>query len=147
MSLRISEEWGVNPSIGVCMYCGGDGDVILMGALTVGKYKDTFGQDPSPGDVKNNMAKAPHRMSMGSDPCQKCADRMKDGWVYFMETSESRVPTGRSVGIREDSAAGLLQDIVVDGSAEEQVAAIKKHRVMHMPREVFEKIFAEALDE
>jgi hypothetical protein len=70
MSIRISKQHGVNPSLVQCFYCGEDYGVALLGAL--------------PGDKP-----APHRGVWNYEPCPKCADFMKMG-VLCIGVDESK---------------------------------------------------------
>lgn len=99
MNIRVSEKHGVNPSMGVCFWCGeDDGTVLLVGRL--------------PGDVE-----APHRMIANDQPCDKCRENMAKGITLFEASdkpaypnqavltlmgSGEKYPTGRWFVVAED---------------------------------------------
>ena len=73
--LRLSETHGVNPSVGVCFWCGEDDTVILFGRL--------------PGDRE-----APRRVCLSYDPCKKCEEKMALG-IRVMECDERATQDGQ----------------------------------------------------
>ncbi|MBP5595332.1 MAG: hypothetical protein J6Y02_08115 [Pseudobutyrivibrio sp.] len=59
--IRLSEKHGLNPTLGVCFFCGEEtGEIGLLGKLK--------------GDKE-----APRRAVLNYDPCKKCQDAWKDG--------------------------------------------------------------------
>jgi len=63
--LILHKEYGVNPTIPICAFCGEDkNEIALLGA----KYKD----------------KAPMHMHIDNEPCDACKKRFDDGWKYFI---------------------------------------------------------------
>lgn len=59
--IRLSKKHGVNPTLGVCFYCGEDsGEIALLGKL-------------------KNDAEAPRRMALNYIPCKKCEEHMNSG--------------------------------------------------------------------
>ena len=69
MWIRVSEKHGVNPSIGVCWFCGkDDGTVVLTGQL-------------------RNDAEAPRRAVWSKDPCPECKKMMTEG-VMLLEVRD-----------------------------------------------------------
>jgi len=64
-TIRLSEQHGVNPSMGVCFWCGKeDGTILLLGRL--------------PGDKE-----APRRMVAGYEPCDECKAQFALGAVLI----------------------------------------------------------------
>ncbi len=98
--IQISEKHGVNPSMGVCFWCGNnDGTILLPGKL--------------PGD-----AEAPHRMCATYEPCPKCAEKFSAG-VHIIEAHETaqhdghaalrgKYPTGRMVVIKREAVLRIF---------------------------------------
>lgn len=77
-NIPISKEFGLNPTIPVCFYCGeAKNEIALLGT----KYKGPDGK----------TAEAPHYMLMDYTPCDKCAGMMAQG-ITIMEI----VPVGKS---------------------------------------------------
>jgi hypothetical protein len=110
-SLRISPKHGVNPSVGVCFWCGEDDGTVLL----AGKMKSTE-EDSDP--------EAPRRMCASLEPCKQCEENMALGITLMEATDEeiSRVegfssshavrkpvPTGRWWVLKEDAIRRLVQ--------------------------------------
>ena len=101
-SIRVSEKHGVNPSLGLCFWCGTeDGTVLLLGKL--------------PGD-----AEAPRRMCVTYEPCDKCRTNMESGIVFIEATPQATrdgqpalrsgaYPTGRWAVVREEAVRRIVQ--------------------------------------
>ena len=133
--ITLSEQHGVNPSVGVCFWCGEeDGTVALVGRMT--------------GD-----AQAPHRAVWSYDPCPTCKKGMESG-ISLIECSEwipedGRVPitpeghhpalypTGRLLVITEDAARRAFTDDVIEG--------ILRHRACFIDPEAFAGLMPESL--
>jgi len=100
-SIRLSEKYGVNPSVGMCFWCGGDdGCIYLLGA--------------------NKGREAPHRAVYTYEPCDKCKANMAMGITLMeIETTAPRDgvppivegvwPTGRWVVLKEEVAERTFQ--------------------------------------
>jgi len=68
--IRLSQKHGVNPSMGVCFWCGEeDGNIALMGKLP-------------------NDAEEPRRAVVTYEPCEYCKAMMSRGFT-LMEATES----------------------------------------------------------
>ncbi len=106
--MRLSKKHGVNPSVGVCFWCGNDnGTVILFGSQPRGE-------------------KAPDRSVVNYDPCPTCALQFARG-IALIECTEhpndddrkqppiqkdhqaTLYPTGSYLVIREEAATRLLE--------------------------------------
>lgn len=95
-SIRLSEKHGVNPSMGVCFFCGeDDGTIALVGRL--------------PGDKE-----APRRACFSLEPCEKCQKKAKEeDFVFFVEMDATgpkgqMAPTGRYVGVKAEVVRRLI---------------------------------------
>lgn len=109
-NIKISEKHGVNPTIPVCFWCGGQkNEVALLGKL--------------PGD-----AEAPMSMWIPGDyePCDICMEKMTLG-ITIMEAAdhpainenqpsmvENAYPTGRWMVVTEDGIKKLLSGKLLD---------------------------------
>lgn len=91
-SIRLSEKHGVNPTMGVCFWCGQSTNEIAM----LGRLK---------GDVE-----APRQMVLSLTPCDECEAKFSQGsLVIEVEPSNGEVfeivkgtsPTGRHVVLKE----------------------------------------------
>jgi CRISPR/Cas system-associated protein Cas10 (large subunit of type III CRISPR-Cas system) len=72
MSIRLSKEHGVNPSISVCPICGKDTGLILFGRLK--------GDEKAPMTVKGDL-------------CDECKEKYVR--IIEVESSDNRKATGR----------------------------------------------------
>ncbi|KKL71057.1 hypothetical protein LCGC14_2098680 [marine sediment metagenome] len=107
--IRLSEKHGVNPTLGICFWCGGaDGSIALLGRL--------------PGDEE-----AAHRTFISYDPCDDCKAQFEQG-ITLVECSEhpndpddlqppiqkdrqaTLYPTGRYLVITEEAIERLLPE-------------------------------------
>lgn len=102
-SIRLSEKHGLNPTIGVCFWCGKEtGELALLGYLGKG--------DPE----------APRHTVLNYDPCPACAEKWKQG-VAFIEVTDAPetnrpeiqdgyYPTGHYVVLKKEAAERLGVD-------------------------------------
>lgn len=89
-SIRLHPEYGVNPTLAVCGWCGKDtGDVVLLGAAYKGE--------------------APMRMQVNDVPCEVCREKMVQGitFVEFVREGSSE-RTGRWAVLTEESVRRIL---------------------------------------
>ena len=116
-SIRLSKQHGVNPTLGVCFWCGEDtGELALMGYMGKG--------DPE----------APKRMVLNYNPCPKCAELWAQGCACIEATE---VPNGRpeiQPGAYPTGAVAVLKREAADR------LGIPGPRVLMDP-EVFGKLF------
>lgn len=119
MSIRLSEKHGVNPSVGICFYCGKeDGTVVLLGRL--------------PGDQE-----APRQAVFTKEPCAECKEHMKQGIMLLEvldgQSGDNPRRTGRMWVITEDAARRLFHP-------EEVVEDVLKKRVAFLEESVATKL-------
>lgn len=97
--IHVSPNHGLNPSIAVCMFCGKDKGVVALGKLK--------------GD-----AKAPKRAIYDYEPCEECAEKMKQGVTVIEVTKTNNGtapiqpgawPTGRWCVISKDNAEMIFK--------------------------------------
>jgi hypothetical protein len=84
--IRLHKEFGLNPTISVCMVCGEEkNEVVLLGAAYKGE--------------------APMHMVTGIEPCDKCRKQyLEDGnGVLLVEADSDKKPTGRLMVIRREA--------------------------------------------
>lgn len=124
MSIRISNKHGVNPSLSVCYYCGGDkNELILAGAL--------------PGDKP-----APHRGVWNYEPCDECAEFMKRGVICIgvdeSKTTDQKNPyrDGNWCVITAEALERLVRPPLCDEILRRRVAFINEETwlAMNLPR-------------
>lgn len=99
MNIKISEKYGVNPSIPVCFFCGKEkNEIILAGRLS--------------GDVE-----APRKAVWDMNPCATCSEYMKMGIILISvkdgTDKENPYRTGGWVVIKEDAAKNIFGDYVL----------------------------------
>lgn len=123
MSITLSKQYGVNPSVEQCFICGNDMGLVLFGS----HYKDRNGKN----------ARAPHHVFTGHicDDCQKVID---DGGCHIIEVrdgeenEESPYRTGRLVAIKKEASERIFGE---------------SHPIAYMPHTDFEFLFCEYLKE
>ena len=101
--IKLSEKHGLNPSMGMCFWCGEESkEIVLCGRL-------------------KGYAKAPRKMFVGYDPCDKCTDNMSTG-ITLLEavehpnfggqpsiTKNGLFPTGRWAVLDEDMVQHVFE--------------------------------------
>jgi hypothetical protein len=126
-NIKLHPKYGLNPSISVCFWCGGDtGEILLLG----------FNKD-----------KEASRKTVASyEPCAKCKEQMAQG-ITLVEVEPRRgqqrpeivpggIPTGRWLVIKEEAFTALP---ILD----EMKASVLKSRRAVMERAVFETFLPE----
>ena len=111
-SIRVCEKYGVNPSVGVCFWCGEDDGTVIL-----------------PGRLKGD-AEAPRRAVWSYDPCEKCKGLMAQGFALLEAKhdperdgqppmkSEGRdvYPTGRWMVLKREAAVRLFGEELTKGA-------------------------------
>ena len=98
-SIRLHPKLGVNPSLGVCFYCGKeDGTLVLLGS--------------------NKGQEAPMRAVYDSQPCAACRDIMRVGVILVSvrtgeENTMNPYRTGGWVGVTPE----FIEKVVTDAEA------------------------------
>ena len=101
MSIRLSKQFGVNPSVTRCECCGKDYGLALFG--TSWKDKET-----------GKTAQAPMEVHMGL--CDDCKKVVESGGLMIIEvrdgeTGKNPYRTGRIVGISKEAKERMFKDI------------------------------------
>lgn len=127
-SIEISPKYGVNPSVGLCFYCGEEnGDVIMAGRI---REKNDRGHAVFGSDVE-----APRKAVCTMDPCAKCKDFMAQG-IIFVSVKDadagSKNPhrTGGWVVIKEEAIRRLGEE---GGLKQELVEQLLERRFCFVP--------------
>lgn len=98
--IQLSDQYGLNPSISVCFFCGQN-----KGIVALGKLKDD--------------AKAPMHAVYDYEPCSECANKMKRGVAVIEVTTTNNQtapiqsgawPTGRWCVISKSAAVRLFKN-------------------------------------
>lgn len=87
--IKVSEKYGVNPSMSICVICREPKEIILFGKLK--------------GDIE-----APREILMNIEPCKKCREKYLSKGVLLVENSIDAKqpeihPTGRVIVITDDA--------------------------------------------
>lgn len=114
MSIRLSEKYGVNPSITMCFWCGEDTGVALLGRLK--------------GDKK-----APHKCVADYEPCNSCKENRAQG-ITFISIGQDERPTGAWIVLTEDAVLRMVSP----GPLLDQIL---KTRVAGMVEQEFNSLF------
>jgi len=93
--IRLHKEWGLNPTMPVCIVCGKDrGEITLLGAAYPGH--------------------APMRMVMDVEPCAECKEKyLKQGVLMVEANRETFIPTGRLAVIKVEAFQKLFSKMEV----------------------------------
>lgn len=128
-SIHISPKHGLNPTIPVCFFCGGEkNEVALLGKLE--------------GD-----AEAPRNAIFDYEPCDKCKELMAKGITVVAAAPspqfdsqppihEGAYPTGSWCVIKREALANMSDD-------EAFVQSVLDRGMMLMEQAVFEKFFGD----
>jgi len=95
-SIRLHPEFGANPTIPLCLYCGKErNEVILLGAAY--------------------PLEAPMHMIVDEVPCEECAALMEQGITLLgVVEEESRRRTGHFIVITEAGARKLFTEEMIE---------------------------------
>ena len=100
--IRLHPKYGLNPSVGMCFWCGEDtGEILLYGNAVKGE--------------------APMRSVASYAPCQSCASKWEQGFVFLEadtkpisegqpEISPGAWPTGNYAVINPEAATKIMGD-------------------------------------
>lgn len=100
MGIKVSEKYGVNPSVDTCFICGKETNVVLFGA----SYKDKNGK----------TAEAPRRVCTGQ-LCDNCQKVINEGGIFFIavkdgESGNNPWRTGQITAIKEEAVQRIFTD-------------------------------------
>lgn len=117
----ISKEFGLNPSIVLCEYCGRDeGSIVCLGA--------------------NHGKKAPTYTKVEGMICEECRGIIDHGGLIIIETldNDKTKETGRMVGLKKEAEVAKKC---------RELAKNPEIRVAMMPKKLFSEVFDEVLEE
>ena len=118
-SITLSPKHGVNPSMGVCYYCGKDDGTIML-----------------PGRMKGDR-EAPRRAVWSKEPCKECEGYMVQGVILISvqpgPPSSNPYRTGGWVVVREDAVRRMI-------TATELLAQVLKCRWAFVDDETWDKV-------
>ena len=100
MSITLSKEHGINPSVDTCFICGKETNIILFGTA----YKDENGK----------TVKAPQKVCTG-DICDDCKKIIDEGGIFFIavkdgETGKNPYRTGQISALKEEAVQRIFPD-------------------------------------
>ena len=100
MGIKVSEKYGINPSVDTCFICGKETNVVLLGT----SYKDENGK----------TTEAPRKVCTGQlcDDCQKVID---EGGIFFIaikggESGNNPWRTGQIGALKEEAVQRMFPD-------------------------------------
>lgn len=98
MSITISKEYGVNPSVDTCFICGKETNLVLFGT----SYKDENGK----------TAEAPMKTCTG-DICDDCKKVIDEGGIFFIgvkdgERGNNPYRTGQIGALKEEAVQKMF---------------------------------------
>ena len=99
IGIKLSKEYGVNPSVETCTICGKEMSVLLFGT----SYK---GENGKP-------AEAPHKVCLGNI-CDDCKRVIEDDGIFFIEVRDgesgnNRYLNGRIIEVNESARKKILK--------------------------------------
>ena len=105
--IRVSEKYGVNPSMEQCFYCGEDVGIVLFGAMSGARAAAMGG---------GRDGEAPRRVCFGthSEPCPKCKGWMEKGVMLVSvrdgqdESEQNPYRSGRMAVVSEDGVRAVF---------------------------------------
>ena len=100
MGIKVSEKYGINPSVDTCFICGKETDVVLFGT----SYKDKNGK----------TAEAPRNVCTG-DICDNCKQIIDEGGIFFIavkdgESGNNPYRTGQIGALKEEAVQRMFPD-------------------------------------
>ena len=100
MTVRISKNFGVNPSVDTCFICGEEISVVLFGTA----YKDKNGK----------TAEAPKNVCTGNI-CDNCKQIIENGGIFFIavkdgESGNNPYRTGKISALKEEAVKRIFPD-------------------------------------
>ena len=122
--IRVSKEFGLNPSIQVCSCCGEDMGTLLLGTA----YKE---------NVKT--AKAPMKMATGNI-CDRCKGVIEQGGVFFIEVRDGEAKLNPKNPYRTGRLVALKKEAV-----ERIFPANSVQSINYMEHSVFDGVFGDCI--
>lgn len=100
MSITLSKEHGINPSVDTCFICGKETSLVLFGA----SYKDENGK----------TAEAPRTVCSG-ELCEDCQKVIDEGGIFFIavkdgERGNNPYRTGQIGALKEEAVQRMFPD-------------------------------------
>lgn len=117
MTIRLSPEHGLNPSVALCYFCQEPKGLALLGAMSPARRDRLFGPGhKSPMDTPTS-AEAPRQATYDEEPCDACKKLMELGVILIsydpaQSGEDPRNPwrTGGWCVVRDDGVRRLLDD-------------------------------------
>jgi hypothetical protein len=141
MTIRVSEAFGVNLSLEVCLLCREPRGVVLFGGMGTGRAEKMFGREMAETleVASGDSVKAPDRVVMGRTACDKCKSHMKKGIILISvragpnEDRENPYYTGGWCVLKEEYIRRAV-------SSPEVLEDILKARVAFLPDETWDML-------
>ena len=99
MSLKLSKEFGVSPTVSVCIICGEDkNEIALLGS----NYKNKSGK----------VIQAPSKMVTSIEPCDNCREKYLSQGVMLVEADQdyngNPAPTGNFLVVKNEAFKNIF---------------------------------------
>lgn len=129
-SIRLSEKHGLNPTLGVCFFCGEEtGEIGLLGRLK--------------GDKE-----APRRAVLNYDPCKKCQEKWADGVALIAVVTEQPEDNRPPISKANDQHPDLYPTgnfaVIKSEAAEEHLGLSKETKMTLIDQAVLNKMLSQA---
>jgi len=129
-SIRLSEKHGLNPTLGVCFFCGEEtGEIALLGRLK--------------GDKE-----APRRAVLNYDPCKKCQEKWANGValvaVVTEQPEDNRPPISKASKEHPDLYPTGNYAVIKAEAAEKAFNIEKGTKITLIEQSVLNKILSQA---
>lgn len=123
--IRLSKQYGVNPSVLQCPICGKEFGLAMFGT----SWKDR---------KTGKTAKAPHVVALPNQICDDCKKVLDQGGCFFIEVKDEDANnqvknpyrTGRITAIKKEASERIFGQV---------------NPVTYMGESIFEQVFGEAL--
>ena len=118
--MYLHSEYGVNPTMTTCFFCGETKDILLVGAKVLAFKKEGLCTDD--GEMNHQIG------CIDKEPCQKCQEIMKQGIIFISTKDDDQdYRTGGWCAIKESAVRkfGIQPDDLLETICERRVCFIQ----------------------
>lgn len=129
-NIKLSPKYGVNPAIPKCFFCWKDKNMIIL----AGHIQE---KGPNGRPIPGSDLEAPHGKVWDMEPCDECADYMKQGVILLSVKEEERTDNPHRTG----GFAVVTDEAITRWLGETETAkAVLQKRVLFVPDEAWDKL-------